>query len=140
MLRAVLAYILYHVFDLLPIQPVVNLKPQAANLLNDAPAQLIALLTDASRKDERVDLPCQRYVVAAHEAAHAVHEQVERQLALWLVRGGDDAEIGRARQRLPAALLVQDLLGAGDVQLLRRGRGQLAHVACVVEHQTVYFV
>lgn len=40
---------------------------------------------------------------------------------LGFIRGGNGAEIGSARKGFPAALLVEDLLGRGYVELLRRG-------------------
>lgn len=38
---------------------------------------------------------------------------------LGFIRGGNGAKIGSARQGFPAALLVEDLLGCGYVELLR---------------------
>lgn len=116
-------------------------EAQAGDLLGDGGAQAGALLADAAGKDERVDLAAQRDVVRADEGADAVDDQVEGEAALRaavvvvVVGGGDGGKVGRARQRLPPGLLVENLLGARDVQLLGRGRGEAADVACVVEDE-----
>ena len=47
----------------------------------------------------------------------------------------DGGKVGGAGQGLPARLLVEDLLGAGDVEVLGGGGGELAYVGGVVEYQ-----
>lgn len=127
---------------------VVDAEPQASGLLDDASPQLRALLADPAREHERVHLPAQRHVVRADVAADAVREQVEGQLLAPLGgfvavfagrrrrRRRDGREVRSPRQRVPAALLVEDLLGPRDVQIPRRRGRELAYVAAgVVEYE-----
>ena len=49
------------------------------------------------------------HIVAANEAEDTVHEDVEGELALWRVRAGDFAKVGRSRKCFPTRLLVKNL-------------------------------
>jgi hypothetical protein len=106
----------------IPIRFLIHGEAEAAGLVDDGPAKRIAPLSYAAGKHERVHLPPQRHVVAANVAADAVDEEVEREPAggLLVAVGGDVAEVGRPRQRPPPALLVEDLLRPGYVEVLRR--------------------
>lgn len=131
------ADVLHHVPDLGRVALRVDGEAEAGDLARDGGAQLVAALADAAGEDEGVDAAAEGHVVGADVAADAVGEQIKRQPALGpgVDGGGDLAEVGGARERLPAPLLVEDLLGDRDVQLLGGRGGQLADVARVVEHE-----
>jgi hypothetical protein len=118
-----------------PIPPRIQLEAEAAHHVADPGAQRVAALADAAREDEGVDPALQRDVVRADKGGDAVGEEVEGEPLRGRLRRGDGGEVGRARQRLPAGLLVEDLLGARDVQRLGRAGRELADVACVVEDE-----
>lgn len=131
-----LAYIDHHTVLLTNSRVValVQNKPKAAHLLHDRLPQLHALLANTARKDDGIDLATQLQVIPSDEVVQPVDEQIIRELPLRLVlarRAGRDlvrvrlhvlhdlAKIGRARDRLPAALLVEDLLGESDMDIHR---------------------
>lgn len=115
------------------VERFVDGEAQAASLVHHGAAKTGTPLADSSRENDCVYLTSKRDVVAPNETADAIHKQVESQAMLGLIRGGNDAEIGSARQRFPTARLVEDLFSLGDVELLCCGRGELAYIAGVME-------
>lgn len=111
------SHTLHHMLHRPAIATLINLEPQTGQLVHDGGAQLGALLADASGEDQRVDAAAQGHIVGADEAGDAVDEDVERQSVRGRVGRGDGAEVGGTRERLPPALLVEDLFGLGDVEL-----------------------
>lgn len=104
---------------------IVDIKTEACALRDDGFAQPVALLADAAREDEGVDVALEGDVVGAYEAADAVDEEVEGEFVLLVVLlvlvrggGGDGAEIGGSGQGFPPGLFVQDGLCHGDVKVL----------------------
>lgn len=106
----------------------VELKAKTCGLLDDALSELRALLTNAAGEDEGIDFAAELEVVAADIVEDFVDDEVKGELAVPVALvglGADDAEIRRAGQGLPSALLVQDLLGLGDVHALCAPAAQL---------------
>lgn len=75
-----------------------------------------ALLANASRKHEGVDLAAQLQVVIPDVAEDTVYDDIERELVAGArgVLDGDLGEVGGARQGLPPGLLVEDFFGLGE--------------------------
>lgn len=132
-----LPHILHHILDTLPIQPLVDLESETADVLGDSLPQQVALLTDTSRKNQGVDFTMQGHVVAPDVAADPVHEDVKGQLHLGLGGRGDDPEVGGPRQGFPAGFFVEDLFGSGDVEGFGGGGGEFPYVCSIVEYETV---
>jgi hypothetical protein len=121
-----------HPLARLTIQPSIQLEAQAATALHDCRPQRLALLADAAREHQRVDLAVELHVVAAYEAKDAVEEEVEGELAFTGGRAGDLAEIGRPGQRFPTGLFVEDFfrlrwLGQHDGAMDRLDGGVRIH-------------
>ena len=100
------------------ILPLIKLEAQTRNLPRDLFPQPRTSFSYTPREDERVHLPFEADVVAADEAGDAVDEEVEGEaVGVWGVGGGrgDGGEICGTGEGTPAGLLVEDLLGFGDV-------------------------
>ena len=104
----------------------VEVEAEAAGVVDNGGAQVGAALADAAREDQGVDGAAEGDVVGADVAADAVDKEVEGQAAEGRAVGAGGSssshggEVCGAREGAPAGFFVEDLLGAGDVEVLRR--------------------
>lgn len=117
----------------------IKLNAYAIQVLDHTSPQLTSLFSNTTSKHQSIEFTSHFDVITTYKVQNLVDEQVKGELTFLVALFGlftDDAKVCGAGDGIPAAFLVENLFGFGDMEVLCAAATGLSSTVCEVENET----